>query len=446
MRCVGRQVGGPLIITSYDYDVQINEYGLEAEPKYSLLTQLHNILLEYADVILQDNIPEAVSLTDVCESHRYTSDTQCLMFLSNFGVHESCQFVSDVEVEVPAWSVTVLGGVNCQEHLYNTKTSLQSVHMPAPNKVVYEAIPTEFRHMSVFEEEVPSSSTHDSRTSVRTISPLEQLSLTVDTTDYLWYSVNLTNKGAWAEEGVLSFTCGEAGGCILFAYVNGKYSGSTVYMQTEESNATLPSTSHMTRKSHKLATERQTGQRVQEPLQGVPMTDTHMKIVLQPGDNVVSLLSANMGLQNYGDFLEKMQTGIVSDLMYNGVAVHNVTHTVGLVGESLELFSESNAKVFKPLDKDSKDVNKPLRWYSARFNTPPSAGEEDTNGLLSLALDLGGSMGKGAVWVNGHMLGRYWNITSSASTYRCEDCESHPMDYVGEYVDTRCRTGCNTYR
>ena len=48
----GRQGGGPLIITSYDYDVQINEYVMRAEPKFSLTTKLHTILLEASDVLL----------------------------------------------------------------------------------------------------------------------------------------------------------------------------------------------------------------------------------------------------------------------------------------------------------------------------------------------------------------------------------------------------------
>jgi hypothetical protein len=33
----GRWVGGPFIITSYDYDVMLDEYGLPNQPKYSHL-------------------------------------------------------------------------------------------------------------------------------------------------------------------------------------------------------------------------------------------------------------------------------------------------------------------------------------------------------------------------------------------------------------------------
>ncbi len=47
-------------------------------------------------------------------------------------------------------------------------------------------------------------------------------------------------------------------------------------------------------------------------------------------------------------------------------------------------------------------------------------------------------MGKGAVWVNGHMLGRYWNVTAKPAA--CEECDGD--SYVGSYNGDRCRTGC----
>ena len=48
---LARQVGGPNIITSYDYDVQINEYGYRAEPKFSLLSLLHQAVYDVQDTM-----------------------------------------------------------------------------------------------------------------------------------------------------------------------------------------------------------------------------------------------------------------------------------------------------------------------------------------------------------------------------------------------------------
>ena len=40
-------------MTSYDYDVALDEYGLPQEPKYSHSAHLHAFLHEFADIIMQ---------------------------------------------------------------------------------------------------------------------------------------------------------------------------------------------------------------------------------------------------------------------------------------------------------------------------------------------------------------------------------------------------------
>ncbi|CAG8779297.1 8475_t:CDS:1, partial [Acaulospora morrowiae] len=46
----GRWAGGPYITTSYDYDVMLDEYGLERYPKYHHTKRLHDILFQFEDV------------------------------------------------------------------------------------------------------------------------------------------------------------------------------------------------------------------------------------------------------------------------------------------------------------------------------------------------------------------------------------------------------------
>ena len=43
-------------------------------------------------------------------------------------------------------------------------------------------------------------------------------------------------------------------------------------------------------------------------------------------------------------------------------------------------------------------------------------------------------MGKGAAWINGNALGRYWSIVSNGTCGAC--------DYRGAYEPSNCRTGC----
>jgi hypothetical protein len=93
----GRHVGGPLIVTSYDYDVMINEFAMKSEPKYSLLSALHHVVLDNVRTLLT-TIPQATTQkgTDYCEIHKYENkevgNTGCLMFLSNYDASHTCMF------------------------------------------------------------------------------------------------------------------------------------------------------------------------------------------------------------------------------------------------------------------------------------------------------------------------------------------------------------------
>ena len=101
----------------------------------------------------------------------------------------------------------------------------------------------------------------------------------------------------------------------------------------------------------------------------------------------------------------------------------------------------------------------PLAWY--RLSLPPVSDLSTEFGQVAYALDLG-SMGKGHVWINGHALGRYWNITSSLPTtptnpYPKPDdplvMERMPArdptmvdaeqkcDYAGPFFQDKCRDG-----
>lgn len=46
-----------------------------------------------------------------------------------------------------------------------------------------------------------------------------------------------------------------------------------------------------------------------------------------------------------------------------------------------------------------------------------------------------GSMGKGQAWVNGHHIGRYWDLISPKDGCR-------PCDYRGAYSSEKCTTNC----
>eukprot|EP01102_Stenamoeba_stenopodia_P009461 TRINITY_DN2791_c0_g1_i1.p1 TRINITY_DN2791_c0_g1~~TRINITY_DN2791_c0_g1_i1.p1 ORF type:complete len:508 (-),score=80.43 TRINITY_DN2791_c0_g1_i1:40-1563(-) len=81
-----RWVGGPFIITSYDYDVPLDEYGLPNEPKFSHLSALHNVLHQYAGPILGSPVAQGMNASNdgSLKVYVYANTTTSVSFLINW--------------------------------------------------------------------------------------------------------------------------------------------------------------------------------------------------------------------------------------------------------------------------------------------------------------------------------------------------------------------------
>jgi hypothetical protein len=388
----GRSVGGPQIITSYDYDVQINEYGLRNEPKYSHLQLLHEIIQSNEQTLLNQMPPEPIAIGSTCEVHVYSNveedgaASNCLAFLSNWNQQTDCiveineaGVLIDSAVVAP-WSVTIMKGTDCQsiEAIYNTKASVTDAQ--PENKLT--GIPFDevsFTITSVKGEEIPSINVPI----VTAPSPLEQLSVTKDTTDYLWYSTQVPlppppspplrvifrtflpfrQIESNSTTGSLSYLTGGAGGEVVYLFVNGKYEASTIEDRT--------------------------------PTNSLGKAPVSLHFSVPVGASQLDLLSVSMGLNNYGSHMEENQVGIISTVKFNGNPLTDFTHAVGLTGESLP----ASDGVVHPCEN--------LCWYHLNFPTPLSY-DPSPSGLSTIALDLGLSdLFKGILYVNGHMIGRF---------------------------------------
>jgi hypothetical protein len=381
----GRSVGGPQIVTSYDYDVQINEYGLRNEPKYSLLQQLHEIIRSNEKTLLDQMPPEPIAIDSTCEVHVYSEEaSNCIAFLSNWNEKTDCVVNVDEggvlidSVVVNPWSVTIMKGNDCRslDIIYNTKTSIADAE--PENQLT--GIPFEevsFTLTSVKGEVIPSINVPI----VTSPSALEQLSVTKDSTDYLWYSTQVSlilpcphsliplQIESNSTSGSLSYLSGGAGGEVLYLFVNGKYETSTIEDRTRGLHATS----------------------------SLEKTPVSLQFPVPLGTSQLDLLSVSMGLNNYGSHMEENQVGIVSSVKFNGVALTDFTHSIGLTGESL-LASDVPHEIL-PCDS--------LCWFHLNFPTPLSYDPSPT-GLSTIALDLGlSNLFKGVLYVNGHMIGRY---------------------------------------
>lgn len=437
----GRTVGGPLIVTSYDYDVQINEYALRSEPKFSLLTTLHSHLQEASDILLGTMPPAGVSLNGHrnCESHTYRlDDGKCFGFLSNWDDASNCDFPLGLsKVTVPAWSVTLVGGSNCSTVLFNTKTSVKE----SADRNTITATPVtdfELEPFSSHIESIPSTGVK----SIQSEYPLEQLQVTEDSTDYLWYSVECPDGDYFVEKSrQLQFRAGVAGGGVMYVFAEGEYVGGTISDAGEP--PMLPNDDYkISRSSEFVKSERKNELKALD-------TDT---LLVNIGVTIPStssrkprldILSVSMGLKNYGPYLEKMQVGIVSNVTLDSVVLTQFTHRIGLNGEVANIPTTA-VSVSKKYESKSLS-NARLSWYSSSFVTPAEVTDS-----THLAIDIANSLGKGAIWVNGQMLGRYWNVTAQPIKASRDTCSSLPTppetcaseNYTGSYNGDRCRTGC----
>ena len=303
----GRDVGGPLIVTSYDYDVQINEYGLHAEPKYSLTQKLHQVLHSSASVILaHDEVPNAVPHTSssTCESHAYDQhpDVGCVTFLSNWGTKGDCVFeVESISFTVPAWSVSILSDTCASAAsppptlLLNTKTDAEEVKTTKQTPVAikdFQLTPFEL----LLSEPVPSSaSSIEEKAEVITSSEiLDQLVLTNDDTDYLWTSSSFQREEAGSSAN-LSFSISTDGGPVLFVFVNGQLLASSIddYSTVAEG-------------LQRMKVEQEQEQEQEEVTAAGSVETMQFTLTgLLAGANSVDILFSSMGLKNYGPVSEE---------------------------------------------------------------------------------------------------------------------------------------------
>uniref|UniRef100_A0A6N2NGX5 beta-galactosidase n=1 Tax=Salix viminalis TaxID=40686 RepID=A0A6N2NGX5_SALVM len=114
--------------------------------------------------------------------------------------------------------------------------------------------------------------------------------------------------------------------------------------------------------------------------------------LLKPGRNIISLLSATVGLQNYGEFFDEGTEGIAGAAITTDLSSNEWSYKVGLIGEGINgLFFLWSA----------------MTWYKTTFQAP--------SGTEPVVVDLQG-MGKGHAWVNGNSLGRFWPTLTADPT------------------------------
>ncbi|OVA08712.1 D-galactoside/L-rhamnose binding SUEL lectin domain [Macleaya cordata] len=398
----GRTAGGPFITTSYDYDAPIDEYGLIRQPKYGHLKELHKAI-KLCEPALVSADPIITSLGNNQQAHVFSNGPSCAAFLSNYNTQNAIKVMfNNMHYNLPPWSISILP--DCRNVVFNTaKVTCLFSYFSYPSQVGVQTskmqmLPTnnELLSWEAYDEEV--SSLGDDKM-ITAVGLLEQINVTRDTSDYLWYmtSVDVNPSESFLHGGELPTLIVQTTGHALHVYINGQMSGSA----------------YGTRENRKFAF---TG-----------------KVNLRAGTNRIALLSIAVGLPNIGTHFENWNTGVLGPVVLHGfgegkrdLSWQKWSYQVGLKGEAMNLISLNGISSVEWMRGSLvEQKQQPLTWYKAYFNAPE--GDEP------LALDMG-SMGKGQVWINGQSIGRYW---TAPATGNCNHCS-----YSGTFRPPKCQVGC----
>ncbi|XP_019150893.1 PREDICTED: beta-galactosidase-like [Ipomoea nil] len=386
----GRTGAGLFVATSYDYDAPLDEYGLVNEPKYGHLRDLHRAI-KLAEPALVSSYPIVTWFGKNQEVHVFRSETgACVAFLSNYDPQFSAKVTfSNLQYDLPPWSISILP--DCKNVVYNTATvrspSLQTKMIPVGNGFSWQS----------YTEEIASSDDGDT---VAADGMWEQINVTRDSSDYLWYmtEVNIAPDEEFLRNGKDPVVTVMSAGHAMHVFINSELSG-TVY-----GGLAFPK-----------------------------LTYTN-SVKLRAGINKISLLSVAVGLPNVGLHFEKWNAGVLGPVSLSGLneGTRDLTnqtwfYKLGMKGESLSLNTVTGSSSVEWEDGPLLASNQPLTWYKATFDAP--------EGNDPLALDMS-SMGKGEIWVNGEGVGRHW------PGYTAQGSCSSECNYAGTYNQKKCQLNC----
>ncbi|XP_056169560.1 beta-galactosidase 11-like [Syzygium oleosum] len=348
--------------TRYYDEAPLDEYGLQREPKWGHLKDLHRALRLCRKPLLWGS-PNVQRLSKDLEARYYEipGTKVCAAFLTNNNtvLPQAVNFRGE-QYYLPPHSISILP--DCKTVVYNTQNivsqhnSRNYVKSEKANKLKWEMSP----------EIIPDTS----RVPVNSKTPAELYSLTKDTTDYAWFttSIELETRDLPMRKDIKPVLRVASLGHAMLAFVNGEFVGSSHGSHIDKSFV------------------------LQKP------------IVLKPGVNHISLLGSTVGFPDSGAYMEHRFAGprLVTILGLNtgtlDLTLNGWGHQVGLDGEKVRVYTQGGSHRVQ-WTKATQGVGRALTWYKTYFDAP------EGNQPVAIRLP---QMTKGMVWVNGKSIGRYW--------------------------------------
>lgn len=395
--------------TAYAADTAIDNLLLRHEPRFSSLRHFFAVVRSVEEELLKhaaplapiplkpSSLPASSESSSSAEAHTYGH----LAFLSNFGegIGSSNYFDFGKNSYFLPNHTVVLLDTSTNTVLYNTSIVEDKTHLRTSNSK-RERIPVD--SWVFFQEKVG----YGAITNAPQSSP-EQLNITDNKSDYMWYSFKTSHVGNVSVKAI-----GEGG--LQYVYVNGV---------AKDAIGNDAATSADRALLQDVAPSG--GDKTKVDILSVAMGLTNKKKAS------VDVLSVAMGLTNGGkaasvDILSVAMGMSTSVRPTTGKGIESVT--IGkdnppqtrfatswkLKGEEKEIYTAQGSKKvnWKPLPSPQLRPNDSLLWLQGRFDLPkwlhPFVGGAQPN-QTALVVNLNG-LNKGVAYVNDFNIGRYWLV------------------------------------
>ncbi|KAL5129884.1 Beta-galactosidase 13 [Glycine soja] len=347
--------------TQYYDEAPLDEYGMQREPKWSHLRDVHKALSLCKKALFngESTVTKLSQHHETIVFEKPGSDLCAAFLTNNHTLTPATIKFRGTDYYMPPRSISILP--DCKTVVFNTQF-IASQHNSRNFK---RSMAANNHKWEVYSENIPTTKQIPTNEKI----PTELYSLLKDTSDYAWYttSVELGPEDLPKKNDISPVLRIMSLGHSLVAFVNGEFIGSNHGSHEEKSFE------------------------FQKP------------VTLKVGVNQIAILACTVGLPDSGAYMEHRFAGPKSifilglnsgkiDLASNGWG-----HKVGIKGEELGIFTEEGSK--KVQWKEAKGSGPALSWYKTNFETP--------EGTDPVAIRMTG-MGKGMIWINGKSIGRHW--------------------------------------
>ncbi|PVH62351.1 hypothetical protein PAHAL_3G271000 [Panicum hallii] len=310
------------VTTSYYDGAPLDEYGLIWQPTWGHLRELHAVVKQSSEPLLFGKY-SGFLLGQEQEAHVFETESKCVAFLVNFDKRQMPKVTfRHISFQLAPKSISILS--DCRRVVFET-AKVKAQHGSRTAEVVQSL--SDINTWKAFKEPIPL----DVKKAMYTTNQLlEQLSVTKDETDYLWYTVSYDYRPIG--DGQLVLLNVESRAHIVHAFVNNQHVGYVHGSHDEGGNIILKT-----------------------------------RIFLKEGQNTISLLNVMVGSPDSGAHMERRVFGIRKVTIQKGKQPELLKnklwgYQVGLFGERNHICTQGESHSIEWATINNTTYH-PLTWY-----------------------------------------------------------------------------------